>query len=95
MNEILRFYLETILPTAVQKNHSHSKTPIDSIGSIFQDLKRDMVKCVSPSFGPYEISLKDDLRERIDLTDIITFTFRVNLSVPVTNTAKANHNPNP
>ncbi|XP_048028422.1 interleukin-10 isoform X2 [Megalobrama amblycephala] len=51
MNEILRFYLETILPTAVQKNHLHPKTPIDSIGSIFQDLKRDMVKCVSPSFG--------------------------------------------
>lgn len=65
MNEILRFYLETILPTAVQKNHLHPKTPIDSIGSIFQDLKRDMVKCVSPPFGPYEISLKDDLREKI------------------------------
>ncbi|XP_067287988.1 interleukin-10 [Pseudorasbora parva] len=43
MNEILRFYLETILPTAVQMNHL--QTPIDSIGSIFQDLKRDMVKC--------------------------------------------------
>ncbi|XP_073681934.1 interleukin-10 [Garra rufa] len=45
MNEILRFYLDTILPTAVQKSHLHSKTSIDSIGNIFQDLKRDMVKC--------------------------------------------------
>jgi len=51
MDEILRFYLETILPTAVQKNHFQSKTPIDSIGSIFQNLKRDVVKCVSLTFG--------------------------------------------
>ncbi|NP_001018621.2 interleukin-10 precursor [Danio rerio] len=46
MNEILHFYLETILPTALQKNPlKHSTTPIDSIGNIFQELKRDMVKC--------------------------------------------------
>nr|QEL53747.1 interlukin 10 [Tor putitora] len=45
MNEILRFYLDTILPTAVKKDHLHSKTPIDSIGNIFQDLKRDILKC--------------------------------------------------
>ncbi|CAM4732282.1 hypothetical protein PO909_020532 [Leuciscus waleckii] len=58
MNEILRFYLDTILPTAVKKNHLHSKTPIDSIGSIFQNLKRDVVKCKNylSCKNPFEFS---------------------------------------
>ncbi|KTF91361.1 hypothetical protein cypCar_00012555 [Cyprinus carpio] len=58
MNEILHFYLDTILPTAVQKNHLHSTTPIDSIGNIFQDLKRDMRKCRNyfSCQNPFEIA---------------------------------------
>nr|XP_055041158.1 interleukin-10-like [Misgurnus anguillicaudatus]XP_055041159.1 interleukin-10-like [Misgurnus anguillicaudatus]XP_055041160.1 interleukin-10-like [Misgurnus anguillicaudatus]XP_055041162.1 interleukin-10-like [Misgurnus anguillicaudatus]XP_055041163.1 interleukin-10-like [Misgurnus anguillicaudatus]XP_055041164.1 interleukin-10-like [Misgurnus anguillicaudatus]XP_055041165.1 interleukin-10-like [Misgurnus anguillicaudatus] len=45
VDEILRFYLDTVLPTAVKKNRAHTKTHIDSIGNIFQSLQRDMVKC--------------------------------------------------
>uniref|UniRef100_A0A9J7XBD7 Uncharacterized protein n=2 Tax=Cyprinus carpio TaxID=7962 RepID=A0A9J7XBD7_CYPCA len=44
MNEILR--LDIILPTAVQKNLLTCKTPVDSVGNIFQDLKQDVLKCV-------------------------------------------------
>ncbi|KTG43386.1 hypothetical protein cypCar_00041951, partial [Cyprinus carpio] len=43
MNEILR--LDIILPTAVQKNLLTCKTPVDSVGNIFQDLKQDVLKC--------------------------------------------------
>uniref|UniRef100_A0A9J7Y1D6 Interleukin-10 n=2 Tax=Cyprinus carpio TaxID=7962 RepID=A0A9J7Y1D6_CYPCA len=42
MNEILR--LDIILPTAVQKNLLTCKTPVDSVGNIFQDLKQDVLK---------------------------------------------------
>ncbi|XP_043108301.1 interleukin-10 [Puntigrus tetrazona] len=58
MNEILHFYLDTILPTAVQKDHLHSKAPINSIGNIFQDLKRDILKCRNyfSCQNPFEIS---------------------------------------
>ncbi|XP_056323688.1 interleukin-10 [Danio aesculapii] len=63
MNEILHFYLGTILPTALRKNPlQHSKTPIDSIGNIFQELKRDMVKCKKhfSCQNPFEVnSLKN------------------------------------
>nr|UDM55067.1 interleukin-10 [Misgurnus anguillicaudatus] len=44
LDEILRFYLDRVLPTAV-KNHADIKTPIDSIGNIFQSLRRYMRKC--------------------------------------------------
>ncbi len=49
MTEIMRFYI--ILPTSVQKNLLRCKTPVDSIGNIFQDLKRDILNCVSLSSG--------------------------------------------
>ncbi|KAI4884826.1 hypothetical protein NFI96_021009 [Prochilodus magdalenae] len=58
MNEILHFYLDTVLPTAVTENTNHFKSPINEIGNIFQDLKRDLVKCrfYLACQKPFEIS---------------------------------------
>ncbi len=73
-----------ILPTAVRKDHLHSKTPINSIGNIFQDLKRDILKCVSLSFNHEYISLKDDT---------LLSKSKVNYSVLELNTFETSHNP--
>ncbi|XP_051957801.1 interleukin-10-like [Xyrauchen texanus] len=66
MNEILRFYLETVLPKAVKKNQF--KTPIDSIGNIFQELKRDMLKCRNyfSCQKPFEISNIKNSYEKLE-----------------------------
>ncbi|XP_056590892.1 interleukin-10 [Triplophysa dalaica] len=45
VNDILHFYLETVLPTAMKDNNAGIKSPINSIGNIFKSLQRDMVKC--------------------------------------------------
>lgn len=51
MNDILHFYLETVLPSAISSHadKKNFKTPIDTIGNLFQELKRELVKCVSVS----------------------------------------------
>ncbi|XP_051528714.1 interleukin-10-like [Myxocyprinus asiaticus] len=66
INEILRFYLESVLPKAVKK--IHFKTPIDSIGNIFQELKRDMLKCRNyfSCQKPFEISNIKNSYEKLD-----------------------------
>lgn len=67
VDEILRFYLNTVLPTAVKKNRAHTKTPIDSIGNIFQSLQRDMLKCRKHFFcyKPFEITSFKDSYEKM------------------------------
>ncbi|KAM6980780.1 interleukin-10 [Aplochiton taeniatus] len=46
MDNVLQFYLETVLPKAVgETDNDDFKRPIDSIGSIFNELKTDIVKC--------------------------------------------------
>ncbi|TRY97351.1 hypothetical protein DNTS_031691 [Danionella cerebrum] len=67
MNQILHFYLETILPSVLQKKHLHAKTPIDSIGNIFLDLKRDLVKCKTyfSCRTPFEFSSLKDSYEKM------------------------------
>ncbi|XP_017306289.1 interleukin-10 [Ictalurus punctatus] len=60
MNDILHFYLETVLPNAISghMNGKNFRTPIDTIGSLFQELKRELVKCRSyfTCRKPFEIS---------------------------------------
>ncbi|KAL6464498.1 hypothetical protein MHYP_G00268150 [Metynnis hypsauchen] len=58
MNDVLHFYLDTVLPTAITENTRSFKTPIDEIGNIFQELKRDLVKCRNylGCQKPFEIS---------------------------------------
>ncbi|XP_061074664.1 interleukin-10 [Conger conger] len=46
INEVLRFYLDTVLPTAINEEVStHYAKPINSIGSIFNQLKRKILYC--------------------------------------------------
>uniref|UniRef100_A0A4W5M2Q1 Interleukin family protein n=1 Tax=Hucho hucho TaxID=62062 RepID=A0A4W5M2Q1_9TELE len=48
MDSILRFYLDTVLPTAMNnrtQNNNNFKSPIDSIGNIFYELKKEIVQC--------------------------------------------------
>ncbi|XP_036387310.1 interleukin-10 [Megalops cyprinoides] len=46
MNEVLRFYLDTVLPTAKNEDVSEEyRGPISNIGNIFYELKRDIVHC--------------------------------------------------
>ncbi|XP_010872889.1 interleukin-10 [Esox lucius] len=47
IDRILKFYLDTVLPTAVNNNQTHNdlKSPIDSIGNIFHELKKEMIQC--------------------------------------------------
>ncbi|XP_058229818.1 interleukin-10 isoform X1 [Hemibagrus wyckioides] len=49
MNDVLHFYLETVLPSAIggHVGKKNFKAPIDTIGNLFQELKRELVKCVS------------------------------------------------
>ncbi|XP_007247805.2 interleukin-10 [Astyanax mexicanus] len=58
MNEVLRFYLDTVLPTAITQETQNFKTSIDYIGNIFNSIKRDIVKCKSyfSCKKPFEIS---------------------------------------
>lgn len=51
MNDILHFYLETVLPSAFSGHTSKKnyQTQIDKIGNVFKELKRELVKCVSIS----------------------------------------------
>ncbi|XP_076845268.1 interleukin-10 isoform X1 [Brachyhypopomus gauderio] len=58
MKDILHFYLETVLPSAASEVKRHFKTPIDAIGNIFLELKRELVKCRSyfACQKPFEIS---------------------------------------
>ncbi|XP_066527271.1 interleukin-10 [Hoplias malabaricus] len=44
-DEVLHFYLGTVLPTAVTEETKRFQTSIDNIGNIFQALKKDMIKC--------------------------------------------------
>uniref|UniRef100_A0A4W5PU53 Interleukin family protein n=1 Tax=Hucho hucho TaxID=62062 RepID=A0A4W5PU53_9TELE len=48
MDSILKFYLNTVLPTAMNNNNGSQnfKSPIYSIGNIFHELKKDIVQCV-------------------------------------------------
>ncbi|XP_064823464.1 interleukin-10 [Oncorhynchus masou masou] len=48
MDSILKFYLDTVLPTAMNnrtQNNNDFKSPIDSIGNIFHELKKEIVQC--------------------------------------------------
>ncbi|XP_052362576.1 interleukin-10-like [Oncorhynchus keta] len=47
MDSLLMFYLHTVLPTAMNNNNgTHNlKSPIDSIGNIFHELKKKIVQC--------------------------------------------------
>ncbi|KAK2821324.1 hypothetical protein Q7C36_020667 [Tachysurus vachellii] len=60
MNDILHFYLETVLPSAISSHadKKNFKTPIDTIGNLFQELKRELVKCriYFKCQKPFEIS---------------------------------------
>ncbi|KAF7693344.1 interleukin-10 [Silurus meridionalis] len=60
MNDILHFYLETVLPRAISGHMSrkHFQTPIDRIGNLFQELKRELIKCNKyfTCRKPFEIS---------------------------------------
>jgi hypothetical protein len=50
MDSLLKFYLDTVLPTAMNnrtQNNNDFKSPIDSIGNIFHELKKEIVQCVS------------------------------------------------
>ncbi|XP_073732561.1 interleukin-10-like [Misgurnus anguillicaudatus] len=86
LDEILRFYLNTVLTTAV-KNHAHIKTHIDSIGNIFQSLQRFMRKCRNYLFCHklFEIislkSLGFDVRPTLDFAVRPALCFGVNLTL--------------
>ncbi|KAM9443640.1 interleukin-10 [Clarias gariepinus] len=56
MNDILHFYLDTVLPRAMNQNKFGKH--IDRIGVIFKDLKREMIKCKNyfTCQKPFEIS---------------------------------------
>ncbi|XP_026791450.2 interleukin-10 [Pangasianodon hypophthalmus] len=60
MNDILHFYLETVLPSAITGHitKDHFRTPIDTIGNLFQELKRELIQCRSyfTCRKPFEIS---------------------------------------
>ncbi|KAG7319139.1 hypothetical protein KOW79_017613 [Hemibagrus wyckioides] len=60
MNDVLHFYLETVLPSAIggHVGKKNFKAPIDTIGNLFQELKRELVKCRSyfTCRKPFEIS---------------------------------------
>ncbi|MFT7814046.1 interleukin-10 [Arapaima gigas] len=45
IQEVLRFYLDDVLPAAEQKVHENYKEPIDVIGNIFNDLKKQVTHC--------------------------------------------------
>ncbi|KAK1800032.1 hypothetical protein P4O66_006533 [Electrophorus voltai] len=66
MKEILYFYLETVLPTAALEVKSLYKKPIDAIGNIFLELKRELAKCRNyfACEKPFEIStIKDSYNQ--------------------------------
>ncbi|XP_062842478.1 interleukin-10 [Trichomycterus rosablanca] len=59
MNDVLYFYLNTVLPSAVQGERKRKhKTPIDTIGDVFFHLKRELLKCRNyfTCKKPFEIS---------------------------------------
>ncbi|XP_060765765.1 interleukin-10 [Neoarius graeffei] len=60
MNDVLHFYLETVLPSAISGHTKKDrfKTPIDVIGNLFQELKRELVQCRNyfTCRKPFEIS---------------------------------------
>ncbi|KAL1007842.1 hypothetical protein UPYG_G00092320 [Umbra pygmaea] len=48
MSSILVFYLETVLPTAINNNgtqNNNLRSPIDSIVNIFHELKKEITQC--------------------------------------------------
>ncbi|MBN3303368.1 interleukin-10 [Amia ocellicauda] len=45
MKEVLRFYLDFVLPAATKNSNSNFKHPIGSIGAIFYDMKKTLNKC--------------------------------------------------
>ncbi|KAJ8260403.1 hypothetical protein GJAV_G00181710 [Gymnothorax javanicus] len=46
INEVLRFYLDTVLPTAKNEGADMSYTrPIESIGQVFHQLKKNLLQC--------------------------------------------------
>ncbi|XP_067092624.1 interleukin-10 [Osmerus mordax] len=47
MDNLLKFYLDTVLPTAISgtTNDNDFKSPIDSIGNILNDLKKELMQC--------------------------------------------------
>ncbi|XP_006628630.1 interleukin-10 [Lepisosteus oculatus] len=45
MKEVLRFYLDLVLPAAVKDKGNDFKHPLDSIGNIFIDLKANLNRC--------------------------------------------------
>ena len=50
MKNIIDFYLKTVLPTAIAdmtEENKNYKPHIESIQLIFDQLKNDMIKCVS------------------------------------------------
>ncbi|KAJ8360523.1 hypothetical protein SKAU_G00170480 [Synaphobranchus kaupii] len=48
MKEVLRFYLDTVLPTAMnEKANKDYIHPIGSISDIFYELKKEVIHCVS------------------------------------------------
>ncbi|XP_066540588.1 interleukin-10-like [Hoplias malabaricus] len=44
-DEVLHFYLRTVLPAAVAAVTKRFQASIDNFGNIFQELKKDMMKC--------------------------------------------------
>ncbi|XP_061115084.1 interleukin-10-like [Conger conger] len=44
VSDILRFYLEHVFPTVYVSSHEF-KSPIDRIGGIFHELKRELIHC--------------------------------------------------
>ncbi|KAJ8377498.1 hypothetical protein AAFF_G00259660 [Aldrovandia affinis] len=46
INDVLRFYLDTVLPQAEERSEQ-LKGPIASITNIFHELKRELLHCVS------------------------------------------------
>ncbi|XP_035243878.1 interleukin-10 [Anguilla rostrata] len=46
INDVLRFYLDTVLPTAIKEKDRKDYTyHIDNIGGIFNELKKEMLHC--------------------------------------------------
>lgn len=72
MNSLLDFYLSTVLPTAVAgvtEDNKDLKPHVESIQQIFDDLKRDVTKCVSS----WHVLL---LRENKDVNTACWYTLR-------------------
>ncbi|TTA83866.1 Interleukin-10 [Bagarius yarrelli] len=60
MSDILHFYLETVLPSAINGHVEKKslKSPINNIGNVFQELKRELIRCriYFTCRQPFEIS---------------------------------------